>query len=126
MGTVAEYLLAINRLIMKNGTILNLDQQVKLCAPVTIEEIIADLKSIGADKAPGVDTYNAKFFTKAWPFIQDDVIEAVRNSFETRIMYRPINCTAVALVPKSVQPITIKEYRPISCCSVLYNLFLRY
>lgn len=37
-------------------------------------------------------------------------------------MFKPINCIAVTLLPKSLSPITIKDYRPIAFCTVLYKL----
>lgn len=37
-------------------------------------------------------------------------------------MYGHLNCTFINLVPKSLHASSIKQYRPISCCSVIYNL----
>lgn len=40
-------------------------------------------------------------------------------------MYSPINCTSITLLPKALHVSSIKQYRPISCCIVLYKLISR-
>lgn len=43
---------------------------------------------------------------------------AVQEFFITGVMHRPNNCTGITLVPKIVQPVTVKEYRlAVQCCS---------
>ncbi|CAN4104521.1 unnamed protein product [Withania somnifera] len=37
-------------------------------------------------------------------------------------MFNAINCTIVTLVPKIQNSSSIKEFRPISCCTMLYKL----
>lgn len=37
-------------------------------------------------------------------------------------MYKAVNCTAITLVPKVRKPKTVREFRPIACCTVLYKL----
>ncbi|KAK6779880.1 hypothetical protein RDI58_022064 [Solanum bulbocastanum] len=37
-------------------------------------------------------------------------------------MFKVVNCTSIILIPKVQLPNTIGEYRPISCCSVMYKI----
>ncbi|XP_019246260.1 PREDICTED: uncharacterized protein LOC109225905 [Nicotiana attenuata] len=84
---------AIEPKVMKRGNVLTRDQQLKLIAPVTKEQIYQDLQSIEDSKDPGCDGYNAVFFKKTWKTIGDELVEAVQEFFRTTEVYKPINCT---------------------------------
>jgi hypothetical protein len=42
--------------------------------PFTMEEILAVLKDMPSDHAPGPNGFNGAFFKKCWPIIKDDII----------------------------------------------------
>nr|XP_019069479.1 uncharacterized protein LOC109120276 [Solanum lycopersicum] len=119
MGTSTDNLPGINAQVMKRGPTLTKLQRIHLCAEVTEQEIYEGLKSIGNDKAPGVDGYNAYFFKYTWQVIKKDIIEAVQSSFTKGKLYKAFNCTLVSLIPKVQNPKSVKEYRPIACCTVI-------
>jgi hypothetical protein len=83
------------------------------------------MKSIGDLKAPGLDGYGAKFFKTTWNIIKKDVIAAVMEFFNDETMYHAINSTLVTLIPKHSAAKTIKEYRPISCCTTIFKITLQ-
>ncbi|XP_019224291.1 PREDICTED: uncharacterized protein LOC109205978 [Nicotiana attenuata] len=122
MCSIAKSLPAINSLYMANGPTLSQQQKMELCAEVTDQEILESLKAIGDDKAPVIDGYNAVFFKKAWSIISSQVKEAINEFFLTAKMYKPVNCSNIILVPKVSKPTTVKDYRPIACCSMLYKM----
>ncbi|XP_059315533.1 uncharacterized protein LOC132066187 [Lycium ferocissimum] len=66
-----------------------------MCAPVSESDILDALNSIGDDKAPGVDGFNAVFYKKAWRIIKHEVIGAFQNFFLTGQLYRAVNCTTI-------------------------------
>ena len=120
MGSSAGKLPAINAEVMKKGPVLSRQQRIQLCTDVTEQEIYTALQSIRNDKAPGIDGYNAFFFKHTWQIIKKDVIEAVKSFFTTGNLHKKFNCTLVTLIPKVQNPKTMKEYRPIACCTVMY------
>ncbi|GJY69226.1 hypothetical protein Tco_0472208 [Tanacetum coccineum] len=88
---------------------------------VTDVEIKAAMFSIGDDKAPGLDGYTSAFFKKGWNIVGQDVCKAVRDFFNNGQILKEINHTFIALIPKVSTPHRINDYRPISCCNVIYK-----
>ncbi|KAL0297832.1 UNVERIFIED_CONTAM: hypothetical protein Scaly_3082300 [Sesamum calycinum] len=49
------------------------------------------------------------------------MLEAVGEFFRTGKLLKQINTTLLALIPKVNMPTYVSDYRPISCCNVLYK-----
>lgn len=47
--------------------------------------------------------------------------DAMLEFFHSGRMLKAWNATAIALIPKIVFPNTMKDFRPISCCNVIYK-----
>lgn len=109
MGTTIRKLPAASAKVMRKGPVINQQQGIALCQPVTDEEIYKCLKFIDDDKALGVDEFNALLYKKAWSLIRREVIVAVRRFFITGKMYSAINCTSITLVPKKLNPATVNK-----------------
>ena len=92
-----------------------------LIRPVTSEEIKETIFRMKPDKAPGPDGYNAFFFQKMWHIVGEDVVAAVRSFFHSGSLFKELNHTAITLVPKVPNASSMKDYRPIACCNLIYN-----
>ncbi|GKD98938.1 methylenetetrahydrofolate reductase 1 [Tanacetum coccineum] len=88
---------------------------------ITNDEIKAAMFDIGDDKAPGPDGYTSAFFKKGWSVVGHDVCNAVRDFFSNGCILKEINHTFLALIPKVSTPLKVNDYRPISCCNVIYK-----
>ncbi|GJW34908.1 hypothetical protein Tco_0057828, partial [Tanacetum coccineum] len=82
-------------------------------------EIKAAMFDIGDDRAPGPDGFTAAFFKKAWDIVGLEVCEAIKDFFCNGQLWKEINHTFLALIPKVPTPLKINDYRLIS-----YDLFL--
>ncbi|KAL0307935.1 UNVERIFIED_CONTAM: hypothetical protein Sangu_3002100, partial [Sesamum angustifolium] len=92
-----------------------------LVAPVTQAEVKEAFFDIDVESAPGPDGYTAAFYRTAWPVVGQAVFQAVGEFFRTGNLLKQINTTLIVLIPKVNLPIFVSDYRPISCCNVLYK-----
>lgn len=92
-----------------------------LASPVTKEEVLVAFKQVKRNKSPGPDGFNIEFFHSAWHIMGESFIQAMLSSFNSCIMQRAVNSTSIALIPKVQHPTTMKEFRPISLCTVMYK-----
>ncbi|KAL0317947.1 UNVERIFIED_CONTAM: hypothetical protein Sangu_2209000 [Sesamum angustifolium] len=92
---------------------------------VTPAEVKTAVFQISDNKAPGPDGYTSCFFKKAWNIVGDLVCSAVMDFFRSGRMLRQLNHTIIALVPKSEHSPSVADYRPISCCNVIYKVITK-
>lgn len=94
----------------------------QLIKPVTDEEIKDVLFKMPSNKSPGPDGFTTEFFKASWHIIGKDFITAVRSFFTMGFLPKGLNATILALIPKKDIAVEMKDYRPISCCNVLYKV----
>nr|XP_016513402.1 PREDICTED: uncharacterized protein LOC107830381 [Nicotiana tabacum] len=66
---------------LKNGTTLNVIQQMELIQPFTVKEVKQAMFSIDVNKSPGPDGYDSDFYNEAWSIIGNDVTAAILESW---------------------------------------------
>ncbi|GJS98521.1 sodium/hydrogen exchanger 6 [Tanacetum coccineum] len=84
-------------------------------------EVKSVIFSMGDDRAPGPDGFTVAFLKKVWDMVGGDISCVVREFFSNGKLLKEINHTIISLIPKVSTPARINDYRPISCCNVLYN-----
>jgi hypothetical protein len=77
--------------------------------------------SMNRNKAPGSDGFSARFYHKACPVVGHCVEDAILEFFGSRRLLREVNSTIITLVQWKMDFSSIGEYRPISCCNVIYR-----
>ncbi|GAB2303773.1 hypothetical protein Dimus_038959 [Dionaea muscipula] len=107
---------------IQSGSKVSVENQLRLCLPITNDEIKSALWSIGDNKAPGPDGYTAGFFKKSWLIISDDLCNAVKEFFNTGQLLRQINHALIVLLPKHTNANRVEDFRPIACCNVMYKI----
>lgn len=74
------------------------------------------------NKSPGPDGYPCEFFKAIWSVISQDFIIAVQSVFRFGFLPKGVNSTILDLIPKKLDLMEMKDYRPIACCNVMYKV----
>ena len=90
--------------------------------PVLDDEITRTLFSLPKDKCSWPDGYNVEFMRASWSIVGKDVCGAVKEFFRNGRLLKDLNCTAIVLIPKNPEVSALGDYRPISCCNMVYKL----
>ena len=89
------------------------------------EEIIAALQEVEGDKAPDPDGFALAFFQKCWCVIEEDVMAFFADFHSQFIFEKSQNATFLCLIPKKINAVNIKDFRPISLVGSLYKLLAK-
>ncbi|CAA0406061.1 unnamed protein product [Arabidopsis thaliana] len=134
-ATVREICNTIKEIKCQDGSIVDTQEEIKkeaeqcseadgdlLEKEITPEEIKEVLFSMPRDKSPGPDGYTVEFLRETWPIVKQDFVIAVQSFFQYGFIPKGVNTTILALIPKKKTAREMKDYRPISCCNVIYKV----
>ncbi|KAL0300489.1 UNVERIFIED_CONTAM: Retrovirus-related Pol polyprotein from type-2 retrotransposable element R2DM [Sesamum calycinum] len=113
--------LPVDNAVFNWGPKLSSELALELCRVVTPEEVKQAIFHISDNKAPEPDGYSACLFKRAWHIVGDQICTAVLDFFRSGRLLRQLNHSIIALVPKLDHCPTVADYRPISCCNVIYK-----
>ncbi|XP_020242548.1 uncharacterized protein LOC109820765 [Asparagus officinalis] len=118
----AKATIAVDPRVISNGRILTSIHRRELSSPVSRDEIKQALFSMSDSKAPGPDGFNGFFFKAAWNVINEDLFLAVEEFFDSGKLLGTFNTASITLVPKTLNPSSSTDFRPISSCNVIYKI----
>ncbi|KAA3476719.1 reverse transcriptase [Gossypium australe] len=96
-----------------------------LIAPYTEDEIVEALKGTGPTKASDFDGFPAIFYKKFWHIVGKDTCDCCMEMLNRGRSLKEINKTVLVLIPKTSNPINLKNFHPISLCTVIYKLIAK-
>nr|XP_025679104.1 uncharacterized protein LOC112779059 [Arachis hypogaea] len=97
----------------------------ELMANITDEEIKEAVFSMGGLKALGPNRLNGLFFQQHWDILSKEVCGVVKQIFREGSVPEDLGETTVVLIPKTSQPKSLNQLRPISCCNFVYKIVTR-
>jgi hypothetical protein len=67
----------------------------------------------------------SNFFKTFYDFLKENLLLMVREYQRTRIIHGSLNATFLCPVHKKQNAVSFEEFRPISCCNVVYKIITK-
>ena len=93
-----------------------------LTTPFTKAEFRDAIFSMHPDKCSGPDGYSPGFYQHFWTLCGDDIFQECCGWLDTGQFPPDLNITNIALIPKGSSQVSMKDWRPIALCNVLYKI----
>jgi hypothetical protein len=97
----------------------------ELYKPVTLTELKTTLSLLKKEKSPGPDGWTTEFFSHFIDLVGSDLLLMVEDARTTGKISNSLNSTFLVLIPKTDQPTSFNDFRPISLCNLVYKLIAK-
>ncbi|KAL4573741.1 hypothetical protein LXL04_020558 [Taraxacum kok-saghyz] len=89
------------------------------------EEVKRAVWDCGSDKAPGPDGFSFAFIKRFWSLFRDDLVACVNEFFRSEKIPKGCNSAFITFIPKVLNPMFMKDYRPISLIGIHYKIIAK-
>jgi len=96
-----------------------------LTDPFEDKEIKDVIWNCDNSKSPGPDGVTFSFIKKYWGLLEKDVMGAVKHFHSEGKIPKGCNASFITLIPKSENPQSLEEYRPISLVGCFYKILTK-
>ena len=93
--------------------------------PFDGEEVFQVIQNLKGDKAPDPDGFTIAFFQKCWRVVELDIMAFFGEFFEFCKFEKSLNATFLFLIPKKVNALNIRDFRPINLIGSVYKLLAK-
>ncbi|XP_058767513.1 uncharacterized protein LOC131641227 [Vicia villosa] len=114
-----------DRVLQAIDTLISEEDNDMLTAGFSLNEFRDAIFSMQADKSPGPDGFNPGFYHHFWDTCGTNIFQAVCGWLETGSVPQSLNKTNITFIPKGDTQTTMKDWRPIALCNVLYKVIAK-
>ncbi|KAE8707155.1 hypothetical protein F3Y22_tig00110387pilonHSYRG00987 [Hibiscus syriacus] len=93
-----------------------------LCRDFSAEEVTIGFSQVNPSKAPSFDGLPGQFFRSFWNIVGCDFVNLYLSLLNGMMDFNYVNRTIIVLIPKVSSSKLMKQFRPISLCSVIYKV----
>jgi hypothetical protein len=90
------------------------EERESLMQEVSEKELLIVMNSFQKGKSPGPDGWPIEFYLGFYDVMGKDILKVVEESRKSGHIHEPLNATFIALIPKSDNPSSFDDFRPIS------------
>ena len=90
--------------------------------PFDKEEVFGVISDFMGDKALGPDGFSMAFFQSCWCILKAEIMAVFQNFHTQAVFEKSLNTSFLALIPKKVEAVKIKDFRPISLVDGIYKI----
>ncbi|PKA50163.1 hypothetical protein AXF42_Ash020108 [Apostasia shenzhenica] len=101
------------------------EDALRISSPISNEEIITAINSLGNNKAPGIDDITSSFLKGYWSATSSDVLTVVHHFFSYGSMPKRWKDTLVVLIPKVQGAKLPSQFRSISLYTIIYKVITK-
>ena len=91
--------------------------------PFEEEEVFGVINDFNGDKAPGPDGFFMAFFQSCWGVLKTEIMVVFQNFHTQAVFEKCLNASFLALIPKKVDAVEVKDFRPISLVGGIFFFF---
>ena len=96
-----------------------------LLAPFSLEEFTVAVNQMHPEISLGPDGYNPAFFQHYWQVTGPLIFHACTEWLNRGQFPNNLNESKIVLIPKVENPNSMKDFKPIALCNVLYKILAK-
>ncbi|KAK4582883.1 hypothetical protein RGQ29_025877 [Quercus rubra] len=90
--------------------------------PFEEEEVFGVITDFNGDKAPSPDDFSMAFFQSCWGVLKTEIMVVFHNFHTQAVFEKSLNALFLTLIPKKVDVVEVKDFRPISLVGGIYKI----
>ena len=78
------------------------------------------INDFNGEKAPSPDGFSMAFFQSCWCVLKTEIMVVFHNFHTQAVFEKSLNASFLAVIPKKVDAVEVKDFRPIRLVGGIY------